>query len=220
MESQRFEKIKTILQKRQPDLTVITEDVHKPRNISAIMRSCDAVGVLEFHTVNTADTFRLDSRITAGADKWLYHHQHANIQEGIEHLHQRGFSIYAAHFSDRSVDYRVIDYTKPTAFLVGAEKWGVSQVAEKLVDYHITIPMLGMTQSLNVSVATAIILFEAQRQRMERGFYDRLRLTADEYQKYLFEWCYPQVVEIFKAQGKPYPPLDEQGEMILTKNSA
>lgn len=215
MDIQRFNKIKTVLSKRQPDLTVITEDVHKPYNISAIMRSCDAVGVLEFHTVNQIDShWHTDRKISAGGDKWLFHHHHEDIKTAIDYLRQRGFTIYAAHFSDRSVDYRIMDYTKPTAFLVGAEKWGVSQQAEELADYHITIPMLGMTQSLNVSVAAGIILFEAQRQRLEKGLYNQSRFTASEYEKLLFEWCYPQAIEQFKAHQKPYPHLDETGEII------
>lgn len=218
MDIQRFNKIKDVLNKRQPDLTVITEDVHKPHNISAIMRSCDGVGVLEIHTVNQIDEYwHTNNKISAGADKWVYHHHHPDIKTGIDYLRQRGFTVYAAHFSDRSVDYGIMDYTKPTAFLVGAEKWGVSKQAEELADYHITIPMLGMTQSLNVSVATAIILFEAQRQRREKGYYEKSRFTADEYDKILFEWCYPQAVEVFKAHQKPYPPLDETGEIIIQR---
>ena len=215
MEEQRFAKIKETLKRRQPDLTIITENVHKAHNLSAIIRTCESVGIMEMHTVNTIrDDIYFDPRVTAGADKWVKQHSHPDIKTGINYLRQQGFKIYAAHLSDRSVDYRKFDYTQPTAFLLGAEKFGVSKEAEELVDEHITIPMMGMTQSLNVSVASAIILFEAQRQRENKGLYDQLRISPETYEKMLFEWAYPRVAEAYQAHNKSYPVLTESGEII------
>ena len=215
VEEQRFSKIKTVLKRRQPDLTIITENVHKAHNLSAIIRTCESVGIMQIHLVNTIrDNIYFDPRVTAGADKWVTQQNHPDIKTGIKYLREQDFKVYAAHLSDRSVDYRSLDYCQPTAFLLGAEKFGVSEEAENLVDEHITIPMMGMTQSLNVSVASAIILFEAQRQRQNHGFYDRLRISPQSYDKMLFEWAYPKVALAYQAQQKPYPNLSEDGEVV------
>lgn len=214
MNYNRFQKIKTVLRQKQPDLTIITDNVHLPSNLSAMMRTSEAVGLMEFNIVNNVSEIFIDHKITAGAQKWLIEKRHPDIKTGIDYLHQQGFTIYAAHFSDESINYTQMDYTKPTAFLMGAERRGVSEEASKLVDYHINIPMMGITQSLNVSVATAIILFEAQKQRLAQGFYDQLRIPLDTYEKMIFEWAYPEVANAYKAHHKPYPLLDDNGEII------
>ncbi|MGL6340628.1 MAG: TrmH family RNA methyltransferase, partial [Waterburya sp.] len=116
-----------------------------------------------------------------------------------------------------AIDYRQVDYTKPTAILLGTEKWGVSEEAANLVDGHIIIPMQGMVQSLNVSVANAVILYEAQRQRLAVGMYEQVRLDPETYKTVMFEWSYPRVAAIYRRLGKPYPNLGEEGE-ILSKN--
>ena len=215
--SRRYQRICQTLDRRQPDLTVLMEDVHKPHNISAIIRTCDAVGVLSVHAMNqVADGELLDtySQVAQGSEKWVDLHRHPDITAAIDHLHQQNFKIYAAHLSDRAVDYRNIDYTQPTAILMGAERWGVSDTAAELVDGHIIIPMLGMVQSLNVSVAAAVILFEAQRQRLQAGFYDQPRLDPDLYQQRVFEWGYPELVAYYRDRQLPYPALDENGQIV------
>ncbi|ACB51825.1 putative tRNA (guanosine-2'-O-)-methyltransferase [Crocosphaera subtropica ATCC 51142] len=210
----RYHRIKEVLEKRQPDLTVLTEDVHKPHNLSAIIRTCDAVGILDVHSINTTDEFPTFSQVSQGSDKWIFLHTHPNIQTAINHLKSKKFKIYAAHLTDKSVDYRDIDYTQPTALLLGAEKWGVSEEAASLVDGHIIIPMLGMVQSLNVSVAAAVILFEAQRQRLQKKMYDTSRLDIKRYHQILFEWSYPNLAEIYHKKGENYPSLGENGEIV------
>ncbi|MGK7949793.1 MAG: tRNA (guanosine(18)-2'-O)-methyltransferase TrmH [Xenococcaceae cyanobacterium] len=211
----RYKKLQKVLDRRQPDLTVITEDVHKPHNLSAIMRTCDAVGVFALHAVNNySQEMPTYSQVAQGSEKWVNLHTHPNIKTAIEQLHQEGFKIYAAHLSEEAVDYRQLDYTQPTAILLGAEKWGVSQEATTLVDGHIIIPMLGMVESLNVSVAAAVILFEAQRQRLEAGFYNRVRLDRQTYQQTIFEWGYPKIAALHRQKGEPYPVLGEDGEII------
>ena len=210
----RYHRIKQVLEKRQPDLTVLTEDVHKPHNLSAIIRTCDAVGILNVHSINTTDEFPTFSQVSQGSDKWVFLHTHPDIQTAINHLKSQNFKIYAAHFTEQSLDYRDIDYTQPTAIVLGAEKWGVSEEAAKLVDGHIIIPMLGMVQSLNVSVAAAVILFEAQRQRLGQNMYDTSRLESSTYHKILFEWSYPNLATMYQEKGETYPFLGENGEII------
>lgn len=189
------------MNKRQPDLTVLMERVHKPHNFSAILRSCDAVGVLEAHAIpakhgipnlEEAQDLSLKGKTfneTSGsAAKWVGLTLHADTASAFAHLKARGFQVLAAHFSERAVDYRQADYTRPTCILLGTEKWGVSPEAAELADAHILIPMMGMVQSLNVSVAAAVILFEAQRQRLQAGFYERVRLAPEQYEAVLQSW--------------------------------
>ena len=210
----RYERIKQVLDRRQPDLTVLTEDVHKPHNLSAIIRTCDAVGIFAVHAVNRHDAPTY-SQVARGSEKWVKLYSHPDIKTAIEHLQRhKQYGIYAAHLSDTAIDYRQIDYTQPTAILLGTEKWGVTEEAADLVDGHIIIPMQGMVQSLNVSVANAVILFEAQRQRLQAGLYDRVRLDRDIYQQTVFEWGYPDLAAMYRRQGKPYPQLGEQGEIL------
>jgi tRNA (guanosine-2'-O-)-methyltransferase len=212
---ERYQKLQQVLKQRQPDLTVLTEDVHKPHNFSAIIRTCDAVGVFAVHAVNSNSLMPpVCSKVAKGSEKWIYQHNHPDIETAIKHLHQKGFKIYAAHFSARAVDYRQIDYTQPTAILLGAEKLGVSQKAAELVERHIVIPMLGMVQSLNVSVAAGVILFEAQRQRLAAGLYEQVLLDAETYKRVIFEWSYPEIATIYRQQGKDYPELGAEGEIL------
>ncbi len=195
---ERLAKIRAVLDKRQPDLTVLMEQVHKPHNFSAILRSCDAVGVLEAHaippkrgipTLEDEPTLSLEGKThndTSGsAAKWVDLRVHPDVLQAFAHLKSKGFQVLAAHFSERAVDYHQADFTQPTCILLGTEKWGVSQEAASLADQHILIPMMGMVRSLNVSVAAAVILFEAQRQRLGAGFYAKPRLSSEQYQALL-----------------------------------
>ena len=209
----RYERLKQVLSKRQADLTVITEDVHKPHNLSAIIRTCDAVGVLEVHAVNSNSKMPTYSPVAKGSDKWVNLHTHPKLENAIAQLQQRNIKIYAAHLSDKAVDYRDLDYTKPTAILMGAEKHGVSDLAANLVDGHIIIPMFGMVESLNVSVAAAVILFEAQRQRLAVGMYDRPSVDKETFNQIIFEWGYPDIAAMYRRRGEPYPPLNEDGSI-------
>jgi tRNA (guanosine-2'-O-)-methyltransferase len=211
---QRYERIKQVLNLRQPDLTVLMEDVHKPHNLSAIIRTCDAVGIFAVHAVNRHSETPTYSQVAQGSEKWVKLHAHPEIKTAIKHLQENHHQVYAAHLSEIAIDYREVDYTKPTAILLGTEKWGVTDEAADLVDGHIIIPMQGMVQSLNVSVANAVVLFEAQRQRLQAGFYDRVRLTPKIYQQTVFEWGYPDIAAMYNRQRKPYPQLGEQGEIL------
>lgn len=209
----RYERLKQVLSKRQSDLTVITEDVHKPHNFSAIIRTCDAVGVFEVHSVNSNSKMPTYSPVAKGSDKWVNLHTHPDLKTAVAKLQQKDLKIYAAHLSEKAVDYRSIDYTKPTAILMGAEKHGVSELAADLVDGHIIIPMFGMVESLNVSVAAAVILFEAQRQRLAAGMYDRVSLDTKTFERVIFEWGYPEIAAMYRERGQPYPSLKEDGSI-------
>lgn len=209
----RFERLKAVLDRRMADLTVLLEHVDKPHNLSAILRSCDAVGVLEAHLVSLKGRQATFNKTAQGSQKWVPLHAHPDSTTVIQQLKERGFRLYGTHLSVDAVDYRSCDFTGPTAFVLGAEKWGLSPQSTALVDQAIVIPMQGMVQSLNVSVATATLLFEALRQRQAAGLVpsNGEGVPSQRYATQLFEWAYPQVAAWCQAQGRPYPPLDDQG---------
>jgi len=213
MTPERYEKILKVLHSRQMDLTVITDQVHKGQNLSAIIRTADAVGIHRVHAVYDKGVYRPHTGTAMGSHKWVQTTIHQNIVTPIEELQQQGFQVLAAHFDDRAVDYREVDYTKPTALLLGAEKWGVSEGACSRVDGTVIIPMMGMAESFNVSVACAIILAEAQRQRNALGMYGECQIPHEEYQTLLFEWCQPMIARMCRETGLKYPELDDTGHL-------
>lgn len=210
----RFHRLKGVLERRQPDLTVLMERVHKEHNVSAILRNCDAVGVLEVHAVAPSQGIRIHHDTSGGTAKWIPLHRHQSIDEAADALKTKGYQLVAAHPSETAVDYRVVDYTRPTAILMGTERFGVSDGALKAADVTAIIPMVGMVRSLNVSVATSLFLFEAYRQREAAGFYQAPRLDEERFKRILFEWAYPDFARRFRASGQPYPKLGPDGEIL------
>lgn len=208
---ERYQKISTMLSRRQPDLSVLAEHVHKPHNLSAILRSCDAVGVGVVHAVGPTGGVPTYNETSASAEKWVEVRVHASLEEARAALGEVQF--LAAHFSRAAKDYRDVDYTRPTCILLGNEKHGVSAEAAMLADAHIIIPMLGMVQSLNVSVAAAVILFEAQRQRREASFYDAPRLGEVERRRLAFSYLHPRQAAQLNALGQAFPELDDDGDV-------
>lgn len=209
----RNEKIINLLKLRQKDLTVFMDEVHKPHNLAAIVRTCDAIGVGEVHAVYPEGMLKACHGTAMGSNRWVETHEHDSLKQGIDLLKSQGKKVLAAHFSDRAVDFRSIDYTQPTAVLVGSEKFGVSDEAAELADEHILVPMLGMVQSLNVSVASAIILYEAQRQREQAGFYDKQQIDQESFERLRFEWLHPQVKDFCVKNKIRYPNIDENGDI-------
>ncbi len=209
----RYRRLRSILDRRQPDLTVLAEGLSKPHNVAAVMRTCDAVGVHEIHAISPSESFRPSRASSAGIGRYVGVRTHADLAAAAGVLHRHGFQILAAHLTPTAVDYRAADYTRPTAVLLGTELDGVSPEAEALADGAVAIPMAGAVQSLNVSVAAAVILYEAQRQRAAAGMYDRCRLDEDTCQRLLFEWGYRRLAETYRRRGKPYPRLGPAGEI-------
>jgi tRNA (guanosine-2'-O-)-methyltransferase len=211
---ERFHRLHAVLSRRQPDLTVLMERVHKTHNFSAILRNCDAVGVLEAHAVPPEDGLELHHGTSAGTKKWIPVHRHPEVDQAVSHLKAEGFAVLAAHPADDAVDYREVDFTRPTAIMMGAELHGVSDRALELADHHVVIPMVGMVHSLNVSVATALLLYEAHRQRDAAGMYEASRLDPAEFDRILFEWAYPELAARRRNAGEPYPELDAEGQIV------
>lgn len=215
MTDRRRETVDGVLARRQPDLTVLAERLHKPRNFSALIRSCDAVGINEVHAVPCEGELAVHWNTSQGAEKWMNVRTHEDFPSACRYLRERGFQLVAANLSDQAVDYREIDYTIPTALVVGTELFGVSDEAAQEADCQVMIPMRGMTQSLNVSVACAIVLYEALRQREEKGLYEGgPRLDDETCAVQRFEWLHPVVARFCRERGIEYPPLDEEGNIV------
>jgi rRNA methylases len=218
MSPERYARICEMLATRQPDLTVCLEQVHKPHNVSAIIRTADAVGVHQVHAVWPTTRMRTLVSSAAGSNSWVSVKTHPTIGDAVGHLKAQGMQILATNLSAHAVDFREVDYTRPTCVLLGQEKTGITEEALALADQDIVIPMIGMVQSLNVSVASALILYEAQRQRQNAGLYrrDNSMLDEEEQQRLLFEGGYPVLANVAKRKGLPRPQIDEQGQVVAS----
>ena len=217
MAENRFHRVKSVLDRRQTDLTVCLDEVHKHHNLSAIVRTADAVGCHHVHAVWPQDQRRLTNNTSGGSKNWIETHMHEHIDQAVATIREQnpGVQLLATNLSDSAVDFREIDYTKPTAIIVGQERLGISERALEHADQHIVIPMQGMVQSLNVSVAAALILYEAQRQRDAAGLYKRTDMMDPVVKhKLLFEGCHPIIATRCREKGLPYPALDEHGEIV------
>ncbi len=210
---ERLQKILQMVANRQPDLTVFMEQVHKPHNLAAIVRTADAVGIGEVHATFPKDVRYRGHHTSSGSKRWVKTHAHDSLEQGMEYIRGKDAQILSAHFSDDAVDFRSIDYTKPTCLLVGSELVGVSDKAADLADKHIIIPMMGMVQSLNVSVATALILYEAQRQRVEAGMYGECKIAQEEVDLLIFKTLHPTVKNYCDKHKIRYPKLNDMGEI-------
>lgn len=208
---ERFHKIRRLLEQRQVDLTLVMDNVNKPHNLAAIIRSCDSVGIHRMHAVSQRSSIRTRQRTAAGASKWVKVELEESIVPIGKKLKETGMQILVATCRPDAVDFRSIDYTLPTAIVVGEELKGPSEEALQTADRCIYIPMAGMVESLNVSVAAAVVLFEAQRQRTLAGMYGSRQFPDGEFERLLFEYAYPRLSEIYRSKGSPYPVLDGQG---------
>ncbi|HEY7865516.1 MAG TPA: tRNA (guanosine(18)-2'-O)-methyltransferase TrmH [Psychromonas sp.] len=214
MSPERLARITQMLNYRQPDLTVFLEQVHKAHNLAAIVRTADAVGISDVHATWENKTKRLSGSTATGSQNWVNVHSYDSLEDAVKALRGQGMQIIATNLSDSAIDFREVDYTKPTAILMGQEKHGISPEALALADQDVIIPMVGMCQSLNVSVASALILYEAQRQRELAGMYNgECALPEDEAHRILFEGGHPIFSKLCKEKNLPYPPLDEEGQI-------
>jgi len=214
MTPDRLQRINAMLDKRQPDLTVCMEGVHKTHNLAAVVRTCDAIGVSDVHAIWKSDEAEVRGGSAAGSQNWIDVHNYHDTETAITALKAQGMQVLVTNLSDTAIDFREVDYTKPTAIILGQEKFGASQAALELADQDIVIPMVGMVQSLNVSVACSVVLYEAQRQRQLAGMYDTPSLSHQRRQRVLFEGGHPIFAEACQRKGLPYPTIDEDGQIV------
>lgn len=214
MTAKRLQLLQRVLDQRQPDLTVAMAGMHKEHNVSAVLRSCDAVGVWEAHSMGQEAPVRVRRTAAAGVQGRVRLRHHETVEAGCRALRERGFTLCAAHWSGRAVDFRSVDYTRPVAIIMGRELEGMPPAAADAADHHVTVPMAGLVESLNVSVAAAVILYEAQRQREAAGLYQQPRLDEAMRRCTLFEWMHPRIARYCREQGLAYPELDADGHVL------
>ncbi len=186
----RIDRIKSVLDKRQTTLTVVFENVWDPHNLSACLRSCDAVGILEVHLVyDGSHPFpKLVETSSASAKKWIQSKRYISIEECYKELKIEGKKILTTHLSTDAVSIYDVDFCEPIALVFGNEHSGVSDKAVELADGNILIPQIGMIKSLNISVACAVTVFEAYRQRTVAGMYNNCSLPDSLYEATYNEW--------------------------------
>lgn len=186
---QRVQRIRQVLARRQKDLSLILNNIHDPHNVSAILRSCDAFGVNTVHLYYTREPFPLvGKRSSASAKKWVDRVRHNDARSMIQGLRTKGFQILGTNFNADARPLPEWDFTKPTIVILGNEHRGLDPALDPLVPDNLYIPMQGMIQSLNVSVAAAVILYEAWRQRQDKGMYDRPGFSPEEMEQLVSAW--------------------------------
>lgn len=190
MTNERKEKLLKVLSQRQNDLTVVLENVFDPHNISAVMRTCDAVGVQEVHILNTriAPHKKWGAKSSSSAAGWLTIKQFTDAQECFSSLHTNGYTILTTHLEPGSVDLYRLDLTQKLALVFGNEHDGVSEEIRALADGNFIIPQAGIIQSLNISVACAVTLYEAFRQKTNAGHYSEQKITGAQAKALLLNW--------------------------------
>lgn len=185
----RLDRLTMALEHTQPDLTIVLENIHDPHNVSAILRTCDAVGVRKINLLYTEETFpKIGKKSSASAYKWIETEKFKSVSDCYESLRSDGFQIAASIVVNNSTSLYEMDLQKKVALVFGNEHRGVSEEAASSADILFQIPMFGMVQSLNVSVACAITLYEALRQRMKSGDFDKQKIEGAEFKKRFNEW--------------------------------
>ena len=177
MTVERAERFRRTAKHRQPNLTIILENVFDTHNIGAVLRTCDSIGIGEiFVLYNEEGTQRaklkIGKRTSAGARKWVDIHYYHDAKACFDHVRRQFKTVYATHLSSAAKSVYDLDFTESMALVFGNEREGITQETLDLVDGNFIIPQMGMVQSLNISVACAITLYEAFRQRKEKGYYD------------------------------------------------
>lgn len=190
MTPERKNRLEAVLDKRQPDLTVLLENVTDPHNISAVMRTCDAVGVQDIYILNTVTPAhkKWSKKSSSSAAKWLTIHQYTDTKECIGCLRDKYDHIIATRLVEGAVSLYDTDLTKPTVLVFGNEHSGVSDEISPFTDGFMVIPQTGMIRSLNISVACAVTLYEAYRQKSLAGHYKQSRLKKDHLNEIKTAW--------------------------------
>ena len=187
---ERVSKLKAVIQKRQPTLSIVLENVHDPHNVSAVLRSCDATGVLDIHLVYYGKQKfpEVFGKSSGSARKWVNRIHHNCIDDCYSVLRAEGKTILTTALSTDAISLYDVNCVEPVAFVFGNEHDGVSSEALEKADANVLIPQVGMVESLNISVACAVTLFEAFRQRSAAGMYSTSQISPDNQNTMLIDW--------------------------------
>ncbi|SHN77176.1 RNA methyltransferase [Chitinophaga sp. CF418] len=194
MTPERRERLLSVLNKRQAGLTVVLENVQDPHNISAVMRTCDAVGIQEIYVLNNkiARHKKWGAKSSSSAAKWLTIHQFSDTAECVAALRQKYDKIYTTHLAADAVGLYEIDFTGSVALVFGNEHEGVSEEIRAQADGNFIIPQVGIIKSLNISVACAVSIYEALRQRTIAGCYEKRNLPDGQFEELLEKWGFEE----------------------------
>lgn len=190
MTPERHKRLTTVLSHRQPDLTVVLENVFDPHNVSAVMRTCDAVGIQDVYILNNRipPHRKWGYRSSSTAAEWLTIHQFTEAEKCFEEIRKRYNKIYATHLSEGATDLYALDLTDSVALVFGNETFGVSDDIRRFSDGDFIIPQVGIIKSLNISVACAVTLYEAFRQKNAKGHYFHSRLPPTQLEAINAAW--------------------------------
>ena len=190
MTPERSEKLLKVLSRRQTNITVVMENVQDPHIISAVMRTCDAVGIQDIYILNTKIPRhqKFGAKSSSSAAKWLSVHQFDNVDACFEALRKNYKTILTTHLSTDAVSLYEIDFTQSVALVFGNEHAGVSDEVRALADGNFIIPQMGIIQSLNISVACAVSIYEAYRQKNIAGHYNSIALPENRLNTLMQEW--------------------------------
>ncbi len=190
MTPERYDRLDAVLKKRQPDLTVVLENVFDPHNISAVMRTCDAVGIQDIYILNNKipPHKKWGAKSSSSAAKWLTIHQFTDAADCFKALRNNYKKIYTTHLSTDAVGLHELNLTEPVALVFGNEHSGVSEEIIAMADGNFIIPQVGIIRSLNISVACAVTLYEAYRQKNNASHYETTRLAGDKLDTLRKDW--------------------------------
>ena len=181
MTPERNDRLTAVLNKRQPDLTVVLENVFDPHNISAVMRTCDAVGIQDIYILNhkIPPHRKWGAKSSSSAAKWLTIHQFTDAAECFAAVRKHYKKVYTTHLAADAVSLHQLELTEPVALVFGNEHSGVSDEIIAMADGNFIIPQVGIIKSLNISVACAVTLYEAFRQKSNAGHYDAVKMEGE-----------------------------------------
>lgn len=205
MTPERFNRLNAVLNKRQPDLTVVLENVFDPHNISAVMRTCDAVGIQDIYVLNSKIPRhkKWGEKSSSSAAKWLTIHQFTDTEACFNELRSRYKKIYSTHLSTDAVALHELNLTEPVALVFGNEHSGVSEELLALTDGNFIIPQVGIIKSLNISVACAVSIYEAYRQKAAAGHYNECRMPEPVYSQLRNQWGFESLPEESEQASSP-----------------
>ena len=180
-----------VVEQRTRYITVVLEEIYQPHNASACIRSCDCFGVQDVHIIEGVNPYRVNREIALGAARWLSLHKygqpgHANTAEAVAAVRKAGYAIAATTLREGSIPLAEVPLDRKVALLFGSEEGGLSETAHTLADYHVHIPMVGFTQSFNISVSVALSLYELTG-RLRRSDLP-WQLSAEEREELQLSW--------------------------------
>jgi tRNA (guanosine-2'-O-)-methyltransferase len=190
MTPERIKRLTDVLDKRQPGITVVLENVEDPHNISAVMRTCDSVGIQDIYILNTriAKHKKWGAKSSSSAAKWLTIHQFTDVNECFAELRKHFDKIYTTHLNADAVELHELDLSQKVALVFGNEHGGLSEETIALSDGNFIIPQVGIIKSLNISVACAVTIYEAYRQKKNAGHYDKRQLSEETFSTLKTNW--------------------------------